>query len=361
MRWAPCSLISILHTKGGSVWNGSFCFYSCIFAGNYGHGGSILKISQSKEYQYIASKLHHLGETGSVYSGIDGLPKGRASDRIAEGCLVLEGGAFRGIYTSGVLDALMEADINLRCTVGVSAGAMNGVNYLSGQIGRSGRINLRYRHDSRYVGVEAVKANHGIIGFEFVLDELGDSFDQERFNQPERRFVAVATNMNTGKAEFFEKGKCVDIMRAVQASASMPFASAPVVVDGSPCLDGGCSEGIPLHWAMEQGYEKILVVRTRPADYRRDEHKGRTALISRMFSGHPDFADSLIASNERYNRVCDELEQLNAQGRILVISPSQPVSVHRLEGDMEKLGDLYYMGYHDGQNKIDAIRTYLEE
>ena len=97
-----------------------------------------------------------------VYSGIGKLPTGRASDNITEGCIVLEGGAFRGVYTSGVLDALMEEDINMRCTVGVSAGALNGVNYVSGQIGRSGRINLRYRHDSRYVGAKAIKKNKGI-------------------------------------------------------------------------------------------------------------------------------------------------------------------------------------------------------
>lgn len=318
-----------------------------------------MKLSQAKHWKFISAQVKRRGGAGSVYSGLAALPKGQASDRLIQGCLVLEGGAFRGVYTAGVLDALMEADINLSCTVGVSAGAMNGVNYTAGQIGRAGRINLQYRHDSRYVGVEAVKANHGIIGFDFVLDELGDSFNRARFDRPDRRFVAVASNMETGKAEFFEKGKCSDIMKAVQASASMPYVSAPVEMDGVPYLDGGCTMPIPIDWAMAQGYEKIIVVRTRPDSYRKETREEKKALVRRVFSAHPAFAETFAVSSERYNRICCQLEQLRECGKIMVISPSQPFSVRRLEGNMEKLGDLYYMGYHDGQNQTEAIRAYL--
>ena len=107
-----------------------------------------------------------------VYSGIHKLPSGDAPDTIVDGCLVLEGGAFRGVYTAGVLDAFMEAGLNFQCTVGVSAGAMNGVNYVAGQIGRSARVILSYRHDSRYVGLAALKKNRGIVGFDFALNEV---------------------------------------------------------------------------------------------------------------------------------------------------------------------------------------------
>lgn len=103
------------------------------------------------------------------FSGISKLPNGNTSNKIVPGCIVLEGGAFRGLYTSGVLDALMQFEINMQCTVGTSAGALNGFNYVAGQIGRSARINLGYRHDSRYVGLEAFKNNKGIIGFDFLM------------------------------------------------------------------------------------------------------------------------------------------------------------------------------------------------
>ena len=103
-----------------------------------------------------------------VYTKLGQLPYGMARDKITEGCIVLEGGAFRGLYTAGVLDALMQAGINFRTTIGVSAGSMNGINYVAGQIGRSGRVNLKYRHDSRYVGVKALVTNKGVIGFDFL-------------------------------------------------------------------------------------------------------------------------------------------------------------------------------------------------
>ena len=107
-----------------------------------------------------------------IYSGIDALPKGIAPDTIVEGCAVLEGGAFRGVYGEGVLDAMMENGLNLSCTIGVSAGALNGLNYVAGNIGRAARTNLRFRHDQRYVGLTAMRHNHGLIGFDFAFHEL---------------------------------------------------------------------------------------------------------------------------------------------------------------------------------------------
>ena len=114
-----------------------------------------------------------MSKNKKVFSGLSRLPKGLASDQLTEGCIVLEGGAFRGLYTSGVLDALMEAGINLSCTVGVSAGALNGMNYVSGQIRPIRRVsNLTYRHDSRYVGLKAIRKNLGVIGFDFILKNV---------------------------------------------------------------------------------------------------------------------------------------------------------------------------------------------
>ena len=107
----------------------------------------------------------------------------------------------------------------MQCTIGVSAGAMAGMNYVAGQIGRSARVNLKYRHDSRYVGIQAVRHNKGLIGFDFVFDGLkeSDPFDGKRFFEPERRFVAVATNCLTGETEYFEKGHCTNIFHAIRA------------------------------------------------------------------------------------------------------------------------------------------------
>jgi predicted patatin/cPLA2 family phospholipase len=297
----------------------------------------------------------------SVFTGIDQLPTGCASNKITEGCIVLEGGAFRGVYTSGVLDALMQADINLSCTVGVSAGALNGVNYVSGQIGRAGRVNLMYRHDSRYVGVHALMKNKGIIGFDFVFHKMDGivDFDEQRFNSPDKRFIAAVTNCITGKTEYLEKGKCSDIFQAVRASASMPYVSKMVYVDSTPYLDGGCSSKVPYQWALDNKYDKIVVVRTRPLSYRRKvkQHHGE----NKIYRKYPEFAKALADTNAKYNYQCEDMNRLEKQGRIFVISPSQPVTVGRLERDMEKLGALYYLGYTDTQNRLDELKEYLNK
>lgn len=289
------------------------------------------------------------------------IPRKQAPDTIISGCIVLEGGGFRGMYTSGVLDCLMEQGINFSCTVGVSAGALNGLNYAAGQIGRSARFNLRYRWDSRYVGVQAYRANHGIIGFDFVLDEYNrfDPLNAEVFYWQDRRFVAVATSCLTGKAEYFEKGKCRELMKAVQASASIPYVSRPVEVEGIPCLDGGCADRVPFQWAVDQGYEKILVVRTRTRDFRAEPNPRASHVAKRFYWRYPEFSQVLAETDEIYNRQCDRMEELEAQGRIFYLTPSEVPDVKMLEKDLGKLLSLYQLGYRDAQAQLPALRAYL--
>lgn len=298
-----------------------------------------------------------------AFSGLADLPHGRAKKNSIAGCIVLEGGAFRGVYSSGVLDALMENDINMECTIGVSAGALNGLNYVAGDIGRSARINLGYRHDKRYVGMKAVRKNMGIIGFDFVFKDVDrfDPMNMERILKGNRQLVIVATNCNNGKPEYFTKDNCSDLLKAAQASASMPYVSKMVEVDGIPCLDGGCSDKIPFEWAIKNGFEKVIVVRTRPVSYRKSQDKKVVKkMTQRIYSKYPEFEESLEKMNDNYNRQCDLLEKLEKQKRVFVVSPSLEVTVGRVERDMEKLGDLYYMGYNDMKNRLDELKEYLE-
>ena len=297
------------------------------------------------------------------YSGLESLPSGRAKNFLVPGCMVLEGGAFRGVYTSGVLDVLMEHNVNLQTTIGVSAGALVGMNYVSGQIGRAARMNLMFRHDDRYVGLTAMRNNRGVIGFDFMFSnqlEGIDPFDEDRLLKPDRRFIAVASNLRTAEAEYFEAGKCDNIFLAAQASASMPYVSKPVEINKDLYLDGGCSVKVPYQWALDQGFEKIVVVRTRHREYRKEiTPRKNHAAANTVYRHYPDFADMVEHADERYNAQCDELEQLEKDGRIFVIAPSRPVDISRLEGDMEKLGALYDLGYLDAKNNLDALSEYL--
>jgi len=137
----------------------------------------------------------------------------------------------------------------------------------------------------------------------------------------------------------------------------MPYISPMVDVDGRPCLDGGCSCKIPYRWALDQGYEKIVVVRTREPEYRKTISKEKNRILA--YRKYPAFARSLAKSSRNYNHQCDEIQKLEKKGRIFVIAPSQKVAVSRLEGDMEKLGSLYWLGYHDTLNLMDSLREYL--
>ena len=324
------------------------------------------------------------------------IPRGQAPEGLVAGCLVVEGGAFRGLHTQGFLDVMMENGLNLSCVIGVSAGALAGANYVSGQIGRSARTNIAFRHDSRYIGAKSLLHSHSILDVGFLTENRGilEPLDRARFDRPDRRYVAVATNCETGEATYFEKGRCSDILLAARASATMPFSSPAVMIDGVPYLDGGCSDAIPYRWALAQGYEKIVVLRTRDKAFR---DKGRVlrradalaetyvkrklpgagrvyraypafaeqlsrreqSAVNRIYRRYPALAAAFMDSYRRYNEACDELEQLHETGRLLHVCPSRPIEVGTIEGNVTKLRDLYLQGRQDCLDLLPAMRKYL--
>lgn len=297
-----------------------------------------------------------------TWSGYDSIEVREAPDTVVPGCIVLEGGSFRGCYTSGVLDVLMENGINLQTAIGTSAGALNGYNYVAGEIGRSAKINLGYRHDKRYIGPGSLARNRGVVGFDFLLTSIEDElpFNRERFEDPSRRFLVTVTNCENGECIYCEKGVTNDFLKAVQASASMPFAADMVDVNGIPCLDGGCAVKIPYKWAMENGFEKILVIRTRPQPFRRPpESKRFMELSDRLYRNYPALAERLNTQALQYNTACDELDELHKEGRVFMLCPSGSISIGTLEGDMERLGALYLLGRCDATIQLPKIKEYL--
>ena len=295
----------------------------------------------------------------NIYRDIYNIPRGKASSVITKGCLALEGGGWKGLYTLGVLDAMMEHGINFSTVVGVSAGALSGLGYVAGQIGWGARIDLTYRHDKNYCGAGAFRRDRGITGFSYLFDDILKAMplDEERLMEPARRLAVSATNLITGQVEYFEKGSC-DLYRAIQASASVPYVSRPVMINGVPYLDGGCAEKIPMTWARASGEEKLIVVRTRELSYRRKP--GASKLAERVYRRYPAFVHSLEQANEQFNRTVEILEQEAAAGQIFLIAPSELVTVKRFDGDMEKLGALYWLGYRDMNARIDELYAYLQ-
>jgi len=278
--------------------------------------------------------------------------------------LVLEGGALRGMFTAGVLDVLMEDQIEFAYVNGVSAGSLNGINYISKQNGRSRDINLNYVNDPRYLGVRNIVSNGGIFNFRFLFGELSDElvpFDARTFFASKQRFEVVATNCRTGEAEYFEKGKEPEIMWASAASSSMPVISSMISLNGKRYLDGGISVPIAYRRAMEQGYQKIVLVLTRQAGYEKPAtSKAMKLTYTKYYRKYPKLVERLIGVPENYNAMQKEIAALEKEGKIFVIRPKKPVEISRLEKDVERLRRLYDEGRALMQERRKAMTDYLE-
>ena len=283
----------------------------------------------------------------------------KAKDNVVEGTLALQGGAFRGIYTSGVLDALMENDINLSDCIGISAGALNAINYISGDIRRSAKINIEHRHNPKWIGYKAILPEKGIVGFSFVFNELTKEipFDFDRFYRDDRTFYAQVTNLETGENEYFTNHQKNLIFKAAKASASMPYISMPVEINGKPYLDGGCNDQLGIRFAQGLG-KKILFVATRDKAYREKEDNTNMA-VQQIYRKYPKFVEALSNSNKLYNQDMNLVEELIKENKLFRIAPSKPINIKRFEGDMGKLLDVYILGYNDAKKLIPEIKKFF--
>ena len=274
--------------------------------------------------------------------------------------LVLEGGAMRGMYTAGVLDVFMEQNINVDGIIGVSAGALFGVNYKSRQPGRTLRYNIKYAKDSRYIGLKSLVRTGNIVNKEFCFDEIPnklDIFDFDTFKKTKEKFYAVVTNVNTGEPEYIELNDLHDSMEYLRASGSMPFVSKMVKVDEKEYLDGGISDSIPVEKMIDMGYDKIIVVLTRPKNYTKKKNDERVAKI--FYKKYPKLVDAINTRYLRYNNELKYITRLEKDNKIFVIRSSKLVKIKRIEKDEKKLKEMYELGKNDAKSNIDRLKQYL--
>lgn len=285
-----------------------------------------------------------------------------ANGPLTEGALVLEGGAARGIYTAGVCDVLMEQGIHMQCVAGVSAGALNGWNVIGRQVGRYASIALLHCRDVRHTGWKAILTDGGYVGFDFIFGDINDEFPfrASAIDDPARRFVAVSTDLKTGKPFYGERSNCSSLRRATIASASYLGISRVVELDGRKLLDGCHSAIVPFDWAVEQGYRKQIVVLTREREYRKKPlSKENLRLVHTLFGKYPAFCASVEQSQERYGALRERICAAEEAGEIFVIAPREPVNVKRVERDEKKLYRLYLRGRLDAKAALPALRAYL--
>ena len=261
--------------------------------------------------------------------------------------LILEGGGLRGVFTCGVLDCFMDHGVRFPFTVGVSAGACNGLSYMSGQRGRAKKSNIDLMEEHHYVGFKYLLTQGCIMDFKLLFEDFPEKiipYDYEAYFSNPDRFVMVTTNCITGKAEYFEEKKSSErVMDIVRASSSLPFVSPITYVDGIPMLDGGIVDSIPVEYAINQGYDKLVVILTRNKGYRKNE--SRMPLAKVTYKKYPNLRKALQERNATYNRTMDLIERLESEGKITVIRPLKPVEVGRMEKDTSKLRALYQEGY----------------
>ena len=245
--------------------------------------------------------------------------------------LVLEGEAMRSLFTSGVLDVLMDNNIDIDCTVGVSAGALVGSNYVSNQKGRTAKININYCNDNKYIGVGAIKNNKGLVGFDYLFDgEIAkhNPFDEKEFFNSKKRFVTGITNCITGKTEYYDKSP-ENTYKLLQASSSMPLVSKVVEINGKPYLDGAIDCNVPIDWALEQGYERIVVVLTRNKDYRKNPVSNKMRKIY-MFAA----AVALWMAGTRVEaQVAKEIDDKYVENDVVSLAGKKGISFSTKMGD----------------------------
>lgn len=277
--------------------------------------------------------------------------------------LVLEGGSMRGMYTAGVLDTFMDANIKVDGIIGVSAGALFGPNYFSNQKGRVIRYNKNYCNDSRYMGLKSFLTTGNLINRDFAYYELTtqhDIFDNETFMKNNTGYYLTVTNVETGKPEYLEIKDIIKEMEKLRATSAIPLVSQIVEIDGKKYLDGGISDSIPVLKCKEMGYDKIIVVLTRPDTYRKKQYsKHLLRLMMLKYMDYPNFLKTVARRHKMYNHTLDLIAKMEQQGDIFVIRPSEPINVKVVERNADNLQKVYDMGVCDCRKQLDALKSYL--
>lgn len=269
--------------------------------------------------------------------------------------LVLEGGAMRGIYTTGILDCFLDHGITFDYVIGVSAGACNAISFVAGQRGRSYRINTRFLRDKRYLGLCPVLRERSLFGMEFLFGEMTSTlepFDFAAFHASPTECVVVTTDADTGRPAYFGKEDMHDDLTPVRASSSIPCCAPAVLFHGRRYFDGGIADPLPVRRAVEDGCTHLVVVRTRPAEDRSQALELRS-LYTNMFRQSPLLVEAI---RQRHAVYYDTLDWMAMQGaEILQIAPRQPLSIGLVDRDPCKLRGVARLGYDDALAALRGI------
>lgn len=277
--------------------------------------------------------------------------------------LILEGGAMRGMFTAGVIDVMMENNIEFDGAVGVSAGAAFGCNIKSKQIGRVIRYNTKYCGDKRYCGIHSLITSGNIYNTDFCYGEVPlkyDIFDFETYSSNPMEFYVVCTDVETGQAVYRKYDGLEDHgFDWIRASASMPLVSQIVDIDGRKLLDGGIADSIPVRFFENIGYDRNIVILTQPKDYLKKKNS-LLPLIKLKYRKYPEFIAAIENRHRMYNETLEYITKKEKNGELLVIRPNEKLPIGKVEKNPEKLKSVYEIGRQNAQERLDEFRKYLE-
>ena len=304
--------------------------------------------------QDILSTSRRRGGVVPVCKGCDPMKTG----------IVLEGGALRTIFSSGVTDGLLEENIDFDYVIGVSAGIAYGVSYISKQFGRNLEILTKYANDKRYMGKRNMLKpdNRCYFGLKFTYDDIPNQlvpFDYDAFAAWPGEVEAVVTDMKTGQAVYLPVPRRDDKFLLLQATCAMPLLFPVYDLNGLKCLDGGAADAIPFRRALAKGCDKVVVVLTRERSYRRQPEKLQPVIDARYGKKYPAFCDTMRHRADTYNAAREELFQLEREGRALLFAPESTEGFSRVEKDVEKIRALWQSGYDQAKARAAEVRDFL--
>ena len=277
--------------------------------------------------------------------------------------LIMEGGAMRGMFTCGVMGVLMKNGIAFDGAAGISAGAVFGCNFKSGQIGRPVRYNKKYCRNPRYCSIRSWLKTGDLYGADFCYRELPDAldpFDRNAFARNPMDFYVGATDVDTGKCIYH---RCTDggetDMLWYRASASMPVVSRPVRINGHSYLDGGIADAVPYAYMEHLGYNRNVIVLTQPKGYRK---KPETSFVMKLFLRRfPKICEAMEHRHEMYNRQMNELDRMEAGKSALIIRPPEDLRIGHTEKNPAELERVYQVGRQEAEKHLTEIRQWLLE
>lgn len=280
--------------------------------------------------------------------------------------IILEGGAMRGIFTAGIMDYFLDNNIEIKNILAVSAGAYSGMNYVSGQYRRILDSVIEPMRKEKMLGVSLLFKNGEFFNMEALFNRIpryDSPFDFESFKNSGKRFITSACDCISGEPVYFDKFDDFDeFLHIIRVANSLPLLSKVGKINGRPMMDGGMADAIPVAKAIEEGWNKIIAVVTRDADYRKSS-KGdiyNSKLVKFFYHKHKGLLKAIDTRPKRYNDSIEMLNKLEKEGKAFVYRPIG-IKLSNNEHNPDVLTKYYQVGYDLAASRHKELIDFLNK